>query len=103
MKQQQIEDLLRDYVSKRGSILMRDVKDAAKYIAEGISSADLDITLKALKVIESIAVDSEDNLEKDCEYCTNIFRMAHAGRLPSCRDSHPDWEKEIHERYKEST
>lgn len=58
---------------------------------------------KALKCIESLAemhCTGPKDHKDDCPFC-EIFTLAHAGRSPSCRDSHLDWEEKINKLYKE--
>jgi len=49
----------------------------------------------ALEVIEFIALHDE-NLQEDCP----IYRLAHTANNPYCRENHPQWTKELEDRYK---
>jgi hypothetical protein len=58
---------------------------------------------KALKVIEVLAeynCSGPTNHKDDCPFC-EIFTIAHAGRSPSCRKSHLDWEGKTIKLYEE--
>lgn len=53
--------------------------------------------LKALKCIEAIS--ENEGMRDDKSPYNVIYRLAHAGRSPSCRASHPSWEAEIEDTY----
>jgi hypothetical protein len=58
---------------------------------------------KALKVIEALAegnCSGPTNHKDDCPFC-QIYTIAHAGRSPSCRNSHLSWEEDIERLHKE--
>lgn len=55
------------------------------------------IAERALKVIESIAIEDDGPLSKEDR--NRIFRMAHAGRSPSCSHKHPEWAKDLNRTY----
>jgi len=52
---------------------------------------------KAIKCIELIA---EANCTIGKSDWNKVFRLAHAGRAPSCNENHPSWAKEIDRLYK---
>jgi hypothetical protein len=53
---------------------------------------------KAIKCIELIA-ENNGMFGKDSDW-DKVYRLAHAGRAPSCNTSHPSWVKEIDRTYK---
>ncbi len=52
---------------------------------------------KGLEMIESLATDIEvfGPTSEDAKYASDIYRIAHTLRLPSCRKNHPEWTEEI--------
>ena len=60
------------------------------------------LAVKALKVIETMAeygCSGPTNHKDDCPFC-EIFTIAHAGRSPSCKKSHPGWKEKVEKLYK---
>lgn len=53
----------------------------------------------ALEVIELLC--EEHDLKGDNERLSQIYRIAHAGRSPSCENSHKEWKTELLHLHKE--
>lgn len=65
-----------------------------------MNDKDISIELKALYCIETIAEDAERaSHEEKQEAISTIFKLAHAGRSPSCNKAHPDWVTDIEDLY----
>lgn len=61
------------------------------------------LAIKALEVIETLAegnCSGPTNHKDDCPFCL-IYEVAHAGRSPSCRMSHPRFEETVERLHKE--
>jgi hypothetical protein len=56
--------------------------------------------LRLDRAIKSIELIAEANCTLKKSDWNKVYRLAHAGRAPSCNTSHPSWPKEIDRTYK---
>lgn len=70
---------------------------------ERYNTQEMELMVKAIRCIEFIAEESamSSPTRQGCSNWELIFRLAHAGRSPSCMSSHPGWKDEIEKLYEE--
>lgn len=67
----------------------------------------LNLSRKALLTIEALCMEEENIINQERlfdparlqEKLGLIYKLAHVGTKPSCKDSHKDWEKELDDCY----
>lgn len=66
-----------------------------------MSADEMELAIKALKVIESLAEGNctgPTNHKDDCPFC-EIYTIAHAGRSPNCQTRHLSWKWDVEKLY----
>ena len=66
--------------------------------------SDEKLMAMALQVIEVISVEEQDmitSIDQANHLMGLFYRLAHAGRRPSCKDRHANWESDIIKMYEE--
>jgi hypothetical protein len=68
---------------------------------EFYTTDEIALAFKALEciqiMVENNCLDNKvpvDQHDKDCKWC-KIYRIAHVGTSPSCRDMHLSWEEQL--------